>query len=221
MVLLAGCAGVPGRVDLPAEEAPHTVYLIQSDWHTALLLEGKTILAHSTRLGRDFRGHRYIIVGWGDGEYFVEDQPHWTKAVKAMVASDYPALQVTGTDTNPPPGMAPHANIPLSVTERGFQELAAYIDRSIAADAEGNPIYLGRQQPNFNLFYRATGNYGVFNNCNSWVVGALRVAKLPISGFNLTAQSVIEQADRLSRQQRTLTASRPAAAMSPAVLLQP
>lgn len=224
MVVLAGCASVPDvpdGADVPAQAAPHTVYLIQSDWHTALLFEGRSILARSARLRRDFHGHRYIIVGWGDGEYFVQDHPRWSKAVKAMVASDYPALQVAGTDTNPPSGMAPHVSIALAVTEPGYQKLAGYIDRSIAADAGGDPIYLGKPQPNLNLFYKATGNYGLFNNCNSWVAGALRAADLPVSGFNLTAQSVIDQADRLAKQQRTLAASRPAAAISPTILLQP
>lgn len=224
MLVLAGCASVhdlPDGAGLPAEAAPHTIYLIQSDWHTALLFEGRTILARSAKLRRDFHDHRYMIVGWGDGEYFVEDHPRWSKAVKAMVASDYPALQAAGSDTNPPSGMTPHASIALAVTERGYRQLAAYIDQSIAADADGNPVYLGKPQPNLNLFYKATGSYGLFNNCNSWVVGALRAAELPVSGFNLTAQSVIGQADRLSRQQRTLAASRPAAVLSPAVLLQP
>jgi hypothetical protein len=202
VLLQAGCASTgPGSAQ-SAERAPHTVYLIQDDWHTALLFDGPDILARSPKLRRDFHGHPYLIVGWGDGRYFVEDDPHWGQAVKAMVASDYPALQVAGSGSNPPAGITRPVSIPLAVTARGYQQLADYIDRTIAADAEGRPIYLGRQQPNLNLFYQATGSYSLFNNCNSWVVNALRAAELPISGFNLTARSVIEQAQRISNQQR-------------------
>jgi uncharacterized protein (TIGR02117 family) len=201
-VLQTGCAGVPSRADLPVVATPHTIYVVQYGWHTALLLDGPALLARSAKLGADFRDHKYVVVGWGDGEYFVAEQPPWSKAVKALVASDYPALQVGGRDTNPPLGATTVDVIALDITERGLQQLVAYIDRSIAADRDGKPIYLGKQQTNPDRFYQATGNYSLFNNCNSWLVDALRAAEMPISGLNLTARSVFEQAGRISKLQQ-------------------
>jgi uncharacterized protein (TIGR02117 family) len=202
-VLQAGCAGVPARADLPPGPAPHTVYVVQYGWHTALLFDGPSILARSSKLRADFHDHKYMLLGWGDGEYFVAENPPWSKAVKALVASDYPALQVGGRDTNPPLGAQARDTVPLALTERGYQQLVDYIDRSIAADAEGKPIYLGKQEGNPDRFYQATGNYSVFNNCNSWLAGALQAADMPVSGFNLTARSVFEQAERISTLQRS------------------
>lgn len=201
LVLLTGCAGNPTRADLPAEKTPYTIYVVQYGWHTALVFDGPSFLARSTKLGHDFKDHKYMLIGWGDGQYFVEDHPPVSQAVKALVASDYPALQVGGRETNPPLGVAPQDSVPIAITERGYQQLVAYIDHSIAADADGKPIYLGKQLANLNLFYKSTGNYSMFNNCNSWVVGALRAAQLPVSGFNLTARSVFEQAERISQLQ--------------------
>lgn len=201
-LFLTGCAGTPNRADLPAEKTPYTVHVVQYGWHTALLFDGPSFLARSTKLGHDFKDHKYMLVGWGDGEYFVEDHPSMGQAVKALVASDYPALQVGGRDTNPPLGVAAGDSVALAVTESGYAQLVAYVDRSIAADADGKPVYLGKQAANLNLFYKATGNYSMFNNCNSWLVGALRAAGLPVSGINLTARSVFEQAERISALQR-------------------
>lgn len=201
ILLQTGCAGIPTRADLPAGDAPHAIYVVQYGWHTALLLDGPSMLARSPKLRTEFQGHKYVIVGWGDGEYFVMEHPPWTKAVKALVSSDYPALQVGGRDTNPPLGAAARDTVRLSITERGYQQLVDYIDHSIAAGADGKPVYLGKQENNPDHFYQATGSYSVFNNCNSWVVGALRAAEMPISGFNLTARSVFEQAERISALQ--------------------
>ena len=205
-VLQAGCAGVPSRADLPAENTPHTIHLVQYGWHTALLFDGPSMLTRSTKLGSDFRDHKYLMIGWGDGEYFVAQNPPWSMAVKALLASDYPALQVVGRETNPPFGVAAQDSIPLALTEHGYQKLVEYIDGSIAADPKGKPIYLAMQEGNPDRFYQATGSYGLFSNCNSWLAGALRAADLPITGFNLTARSVFEQAARISKLQQEAAA---------------
>lgn len=202
LALQTGCATVPDRSALPTEATPYTIHVMHYGWHTALLLDGRSALAMSSKLGRDFHDQKYLLVGWGDGEYFVQEHPPWSKAVKALVASDYPALQVGGRDANPPLGVAPGDSTPLAITARGYRQLVAYIDRSIAADAQGQPIYLGTQETNPDRFYQATGSYSMFNNCNSWVVGALRAADMPISGFNLTARSVFEQVRQISALQR-------------------
>lgn len=213
-LILAGCAGVPRRADLPAEATPHTVYLVQFGWHTALLLDGSSTLAMSAKLSADFRDTPYLMVGWGDGEYFVSEHAPWSKAVKALVASDYPALQVGGRSTNPPLGAQAHDVVALAITERGFQQLVSYIDRSIASDADGKLIYLGKPAEHPDRFYRATGNYSVFNNCNSWISDALRTAGLPISSFNLTARGVFDQAQRIAALQKEIAASAQAEALA-------
>ena len=197
----AGCANVHNRMTLPVDNTPYTIYLMQYDWHTALQFDGPSILAHSKKLNRDFHDHKYLTIGWGDGDYFVDADPSWTKAVKALVASDYPALQVVATDGESPFKKQEIVSIPLAITEKGYRELAEYIDRSIVADAEGKPTYLGVQQPNFNLYYKATGQYSLFNNCNSWIEGALQAAGMPIGGMSLTAGEIVDQASRISKQQ--------------------
>lgn len=202
VLILAGCAGAPRRADLPAAPTPHTIYVVQYGWHTALLLDGASALAHSKKLAADFHDSRYLLVGWGDGEYFVSEHAPWSKAVKALVASDYPALQVGERSSNPPLGAQARDTVALAISERGYQQLVDYIDRSMAADADGKPIYLGNPAEHPDRFYRATGNYSVFNNCNSWISDALRSAGLPVSGFNLTARGVFEQAERISALQQ-------------------
>jgi uncharacterized protein (TIGR02117 family) len=202
LIVQIGCAGVPSRADLPAEATPYTIHLVQYGWHTALLFDGASMLSRSAKLGSDFRDQKYLMIGWGDGEYFVAEHPPWSKAVKALVASDYAALQVVGRETNPPFGVEARDSIPLALTERGYQKLVEYIDHSIAAGPDGQPIYLLKQAGNPDRFYRATGSYSMFSNCNSWIAGALRAAEMPISGFNLTARSVFDQAARISTLQQ-------------------
>jgi len=201
-ILQTGCASVSSHTDEPGENTPHTIHLVQYGWHTALLFDAPSMLSRSGKLRSDFHDHKYLMIGWGDGAYFVAEHPPWSKAVKALVASDYPALQVVGRETNPPFGVEARDSIPLALTERGYQKLVRYIDDSIAAGPDGKPIYLLKQEGNPDRFYQATGSYSLFNNCNSWLADALRAAELPISGFDLTARSVFEKAVRISTLQQ-------------------
>lgn len=201
LLFLTGCAAAPSRNNVPAADAPHTIHLLRYGWHTALLFDGATVRSHSARLRSDLRPSRYVLVGWGDGAYFVQDNAAWSTAVKALVASDYPALQVGGRDVNPPLGVTAQDSLPLAITARGMQQLLDYVERSIATDHAGQPVYLGQQTAYSDRFYQANGHYSLLNNCNSWIVGALRAAELPIAGLNLTASSVFEQARQISQLQ--------------------
>ncbi|WP_161034429.1 DUF2459 domain-containing protein [Duganella fentianensis] len=212
LLILTGCAMAPSRSSVPAAEAGHTIHLMRYGWHTALLFDGNDILSRSERLRTDLRPAPYILVGWGDGEYFVRDDAPWSKAVKALVASDYPAMQAGRRDSNPPAGVAAQDSLPLAITSRGMDQLVAYIDRSIALDGKGQPVYLGAQPDHPDRFYQGNGHYSLFNNCNSWIVGALRAAELPISGINLTASSVFEQAQQISALQQQMRTERTAQA---------
>lgn len=214
LLILAGCATAPSRSNIPAADAGHTIYLMRYGWHTALLFDGNDIQSRSPRLRSDLRPARYILIGWGDGEYFVRDDAPWSKAVKALVASDYPALQAGRRDSNPPAGVTAQDSLPLAITSRGMDQLVAYIERSIALDGHGQPIYLGQQPEHPDRFYQGNGHYSLFNNCNSWIVGALRAAELPISGLNLTASSVFEQAQQISTLQQQLRSEHPLHAAS-------
>ena len=208
LLILTGCALAPSRSSVPAADASHTIHLMRYGWHTALLFDGNDIQSRSPRLRADLRPARYILIGWGDGEYFVRDDAPWSKAVKALVNSDFPALQAGRRDSNPPPGVVPQDSLALAITSHGMDQLVAYIERSIALDATGQPVYLGQQPDHPDRFYRGNGHYSLLSNCNSWIVSALRAAELPISGINLTAGSVFEQAQQIAALQQQMRAER-------------
>ncbi len=200
-LLLGGCAGLDTS-RIPVADTPHVVHVIYTGWHTSILVEAEPLLRHSPQLARDFSNQRYIRLGWGDGDYFTGRSKHWTTATKALVASGYSALQALAYDVDPFPQLAPETRIPLALTEPGLAGLAAYVERSIALDAGGQPQHLPPSRANDSLFYLASPRYGLFNNCNTWTSQALREAGLPmVSRLQLTSRSVFRQAQRISAHQ--------------------
>lgn len=201
LALMAGCTGLDPH-KIPLEDAPHRLHLVYKGWHTSLLVEAEPLLRHSPRLAADFEGQRYIRLGWGDGDYFTGVSKSWRTATKALVASDYSALQALAYDFEPFDQIPAHTRVPLALSEEGMAGLAAFIEASIALDAQGEPVHLPPSKTNDNLFYLASHRYSLVYNCNTWSAQALQRAGLPVaSRGRVTAGSVFRQAARISAVQ--------------------
>lgn len=210
LLQLVGCSTLPSAVDIPVVDTPHRIHFIYSNWHTSILVPADALLLHSPQLKKDFQGHRFLRLGWGDGDYFTGKSKSWTTATKALVASDYSALQVLAYNYDPLDSIAAETRVELAITDEGMQKLAAYIEQSIARNELNEPDFLPPTQANDNVFYRAAPRYGIFNNCNTWSSLALREAGLPMkSSFQLTAQRVFKQARFISLYQHKQGVIRP------------
>lgn len=201
LVLLAGCSGLDRR-KIPLEDAPYRLHFIYKGWHTSVLVEAEPLQRHSPRLAADFQGQRYIRLGWGDGDYFTGVSKSWVTAAKALVASDYSALQALAYDFEPFDQIPAHTRVPLALTEEGMAELARFVELSIALNEQGQPVYLSPSQTNDNLFYLANPHYSLLYNCNSWSAEALNRAGFPVAiRGRLTAGSIFRQVARISAVQ--------------------
>lgn len=199
---LTACSSLPSSTAIPLVDTPHRIYFIYTGWHTSLLLAAKPLLDLSPQLAKDFHGQEFVRVGWGDGDYFTGKSKHWMTATKALVASDYSALQVLVYNYDPRASIPVDTRVALAISDQGLEHLALFIEQSIARNEQGEPEYLPPSKMNDNVFYRAQARYGLFNNCNTWSSLALRAAGLPTkSRFQLTAQSVFKQAKFISAYQ--------------------
>lgn len=201
-LLLVGCASQPSRDAVPVRDVPHLIHVVQTGWHTSLIVEAAALQSHSPRLQQDFQQQKYLRLGWGDGDYFTGKNTRWTSATRALFASGYSALQVLAYDYEPWSELVDGRQARVAISAEGMVALAGFVERSIARDDQGAVIMLEPSKANDNLFYLAAPRYGLFSNCNTWSVDALRVAGLPVRGLNLTASRVHQQISRIARIQQ-------------------
>lgn len=201
---LLGCANQPLISAVPVDNAPHIIHVVQTGWHTSLIVPAAALQASSPRLQQDFQGQQYLRLGWGDGDYFTGKNKHWTGATKALFASGYSALQVLAYHYEPWSELASENHAMVAISDDGLKALAAFIERSIARDAKGQVVFLEPSKANDNVFYLAAPRYGLLNNCNTWSVDALRQAGLPVRGLNLTATRVYSQVKQISAIQQAV-----------------
>jgi uncharacterized protein (TIGR02117 family) len=209
IVLVAGCATRPDIAAIPVTDTPHTIYYIYRDWHTSVMLDGATyrslskLPAINTSLDTEVAPAGYVRIGWGDGDYYTGKSTSVVSATRALIASPYSAIQVIGYTADPFARIPAETRVPLKISDEAMRELVGYLDASFARGDANNLLPLQGYVENSGVFFEASERYGLFNTCNTWSSKALRAAGLPIRGaFNLTAQSVFEQARMISEYQQ-------------------
>jgi uncharacterized protein (TIGR02117 family) len=215
VLLTTACATRPDLAGIPLNDTPHTIYYIYRDWHTSLMLDAATyrnlskLPAINTSLNTEVAPAGYVRIGWGDGDYYTGKNTSVVTATRALLASPYSAIQVIGYTADPFARIPEETRVALRITDQAMRELVTYLDASFARGAADNLLPLRGYVENSGVFFEASERYGLFNTCNTWSSNALRAAGLPIRGaFNLTAQSVFEQARTIAEYQQQQMALR-------------
>ncbi len=206
---LVGCITSPNPKKIPLAHTDHTIHFIYREWHTSILLDVEAYARHSKLLPRSallqaqLQQKKYMRIGWGDGNYFTGKNKTFGAATKALIASDYSAIQVLGYVQDPFASIPAETRVPLKITDKSMRRLVRYLDQSFLRNQQKELIELPAYAENTGAFFQAKGHYSLLSNCNTWSSRALQFAGLPIrSRLHLTAQSVFEQARDISHYQQ-------------------
>src|SRR4029450_10177122 len=177
----AGCS-TPGPPLYPvsAQEEPFYIYIVRYEWHTGLVVKYDDIELHLWPEKDDFPEALYLEVGWGDRNFYQTPQPGLGILLQAALKSPASVLFVIGL----PAAVThyfPYADIlEIPLSQRALEELARFTQRTYKRDVPGHAIPLGPgHNHRYSMFYRAEGDYSLFNTCNSWISKALQAEGWP------------------------------------------
>ena len=193
LIVGAGCSSVPAQPYPADEKSVRTVLLVSHGWHTGIIVRTGDIPESVWPERAHYPDAAYLEVGWGDREFYPASDPSLGDALRAALGPSAAVLHVVGLSDHPSRVLNFSELIALDISEPGFQRLIEFIaathDRGDAERAEplGRGLYLDSH------FYPALGSFHLFNNCNTWVVDALRAAGLPLR-WTMTSEGVIDQA---------------------------
>lgn len=174
--IACGCADVPPPA--PRENGPPFVIgVLIAGWHTGLILPIAEVGPLRPLLEND--PHlRYLSVGWGSRRFYMAAHPSSGDALAALFRSSS-AILVQGVSL--PNGLSARgARIHWVCADR--EELLRanrYIEASLSR-RDGKPIDLGPGPVAASRFYASSGHYSMLTTCNTWTVGALQYAGLPV-----------------------------------------
>lgn len=132
---------------------------------------------------------KYFVVGWGSQAFYTQTADY------SDIAFSTTWKAITGDDAVLHIGPAQDLEFDESVTKvtvdrEGLMNLLKFIDKTLKKNGEKPDLLIGATFGFGDVFYKAHGNFNIFNPCNVWLSGALREAGLPSGIWTPTSYSV-------------------------------
>ncbi|MDP6708981.1 MAG: DUF2459 domain-containing protein [Alphaproteobacteria bacterium] len=171
-----------------------TIHVTSNGWHTNIVVARADLAAGSVPEVADLPEARYLSFGWGDAEYYPARRPTFGMALGAALQPTPAVVHLAGFAA--PPGEAlPSAEvISLKLSAGGFRSLVTYLHGSFARGGADRIAATGHGLYRMSGFYPATGEFHLFNTCNTWTARGLQAAGLDIDIASATsAEDVMAQ----------------------------
>lgn len=167
-------------------------YVVSHGWHTGFVVPARDLNALIPALIHRFGEPRFYEVGWGDEGFYRAKEITFGLALQAAFWPTDTVLHVVALP-QPPFDYFPGSRVVRVSLSRGqYDGLLRFIAQSFAFRENGEILPLSEGLYGNSEFYRAQGQYFLFNTCNSWTAKGLKSAGFDVTpAFKLTAGSVM------------------------------
>lgn len=156
------------------------IYFIKQRWHTAIVFNTVDIDSNYLPIIKSFRDYKMIDIGWGDEEFYQYPDFDWELAFRALFYPTPGTLRVEGISISRELYFdVSEIVIKLSLTQKQFEEILRFIDKTFWRNEDGEKILSSRADGQI-IFYAANGKYHLFNTCNTWLARCLNNAGIPL-----------------------------------------
>ena len=160
--------------------ANREIFVASNGWHSAIFVARSAIPRGAIPVISDFPKAVYLGFGWGDAAYFPERDPGILTLLSAALQPTPSVLHVTGLSSHPRDAFPKDEVIGLALSPKGFRDLIKFLYDAFSRDGASKEVVHAPGLHAFSTFYRAKGEFHLFNNCNSWTARGLAAAGLPI-----------------------------------------
>ncbi len=173
---------------------PYTVYVVQSMWHTGIILKTGDINSDIWPEIVQYSNKMFVDIGWGDEKFYQSHGNPPLLAARAILWPTNSILEIYSFNNNPSKAYQAKARIlKINVTEQQLNDLCLFIVQSFLRNESGQS-QLSRLYKTNSRFFMATRKYHLFRTCNTWIALAFKK-----SGFKVRSCCVLN-ANQLFRQ---------------------
>ncbi|MBE7477179.1 MAG: DUF2459 domain-containing protein [Ignavibacteriales bacterium] len=174
-----------------------TIYLIKQNWHTAIVFHTEDIDSTILPEIKYFKGAELIDIGWGDEAFYQNSDFDWELAYQALFYPTPSTLRIEGIYIS----MIEYFNlseivVELKINNEQLTILMNYISETVWRSDDGRNKILSTQYLERVYFYKANGDYHLFNTCNTWLARGLKKAGFDIEDNIILTEQLFNEADK-------------------------
>ncbi len=166
--------------DIQVNENDFEVYLIKQHWHTAILIHSENADKRKYRFMNFFENYNLIDFGWGDELFYQIPDFDLYLAARAILKPTSSTLRIEGIRL-PKEILFQYSDIVirLTVSENQLEKILDFIENTFYKNDDD--YVLLNAIANKIFFFKAKGEYHLFNTCNTWLAKCLKQAGFDIS----------------------------------------
>ena len=147
-----------------------------------------------------FRKAELIDIGWGDEAFYQYSDFDWDLAYQALFYSTPSTLRIEGIYiTEQQYFDISEIVIELKINKEQLRILLKYIADTVWKDEDGKYEILSTQYLNRVYFFRANGNYHLFNTCNTWLARGLKQSGFDIKDDIVLTEQLFKEAAKVGK----------------------
>jgi uncharacterized protein (TIGR02117 family) len=174
------------------------IHLIKQYWHTAIVIDNNDIDPEILPEVEYFNDFSLLDFGWGDEEFYQHPGFDSGLAFKALFYATPSTLRVEGIRIS----KDTYFNISeivvrILVTEEQLNKIVNFISSTFYRFNNGSSVILSEQGLGRIIFFKANGNYHLFNTCNTWLASCLASAGLKIEDNIILTEELFNEAAKV------------------------
>ena len=180
------------------DDSLHTIYLIKQRWHTAIVFLTEDVDTTILPEVKYFPAAELIDIGWGDEAFYQYPDFDWDLAYQALFYPTPSTLRIEGIYIS----MLEYFNISeivveLKINNEQLTILLNYISETVWRDSEERNEILSTQYLDRVYFFKANGDYHLFNTCNTWIANGLKKAGFEIEDDIVLTEQLFNEAEKI------------------------
>ena len=177
--------------------AENEVYVVNHGWHTGFVVPASGIHQAMPELKKRFENAPYIEFGWGDNEFYQAKEITSGVTLKAIFLPTDSVVHAVAVTRKADKYFKNSELEKFCLKDSELKSLVEFISNSFYRDESGNILKLNHGIYGDSQFYKAKGDFHIFNTCNKWTAKGFESAGMNISTtFKLTAGSIMNYLSR-------------------------
>jgi len=186
--------------EIQNDNSSYQIYLTKQYWHTAVVIKKVDIDTTIFPEVNLFDDAGLIDIGWGDEEFYQHPGFDSGLAYKALFYATPSTIRVEGIRIPTQQYFdISEIVVEFTISKNQLDTLCTYISKTVWQNNNGQPEILSTQGLGRIIFFKANGEYHLFNTCNTWLARGLKHTGINITDDIILTEQLFNEAAKVGK----------------------